>query len=146
MLTADELELRIRDGIPIAAQMAFQVHELQANTILVSGGGSENINVHGTAFAGSLYTISTLALWGLVTARLPEEATLVLVEGNIRYRQPVVGDIDARCSIAQESMDEFLSQLLKRGRSSLEARVVVTGLESPAAEFYGKVYARLDCR
>ncbi|MES9991296.1 MAG: YiiD C-terminal domain-containing protein [Candidatus Thiodiazotropha sp.] len=143
MLSAEELEKRIRQGIPIAEQMAFQVRDLQASSIAVVGGGSENINLHGTAFAGSLYTICTLALWGLVTARLPEGATLVLAEGNIRYRQPVVGDIDARCNITPDVMEGFLSQLQKRGRSSLEARVEVSGIEDPAVEFNGKVYAKL---
>jgi thioesterase domain-containing protein len=143
MLTAEELEQRIRDGIPIAAQMAFQVGDLQPNSIAVIGGGDENVNVHGTAFAGSLYAICTLALWGLVVARLPEEATLVLAEGNIRYRQPVVGEIDARCTIPQDRMESFLSALNKRGRSSLDAKVEVPGIEGPAAEFNGTVFARL---
>ncbi len=31
MLSAEELEQRIRDGIPIAGQMAFQVDDLQHN-------------------------------------------------------------------------------------------------------------------
>jgi thioesterase domain-containing protein len=143
MLTAEELEQRIRDGIPIARQMAFQVRDLQSNSITVLGAGDENINVHGTAFAGSLYAICTLALWGLVSARLPEDATLVLAEGNIRYRQPVVGDIDAHCTITQDQLDSFLSVLHKRGRSRLDARVEVPGIEGPAAEFRGTVFARL---
>jgi thioesterase domain-containing protein len=144
MLTADELEQRIRDGIPIARQMAFQVRDLQPDSIAVFGGGDENVNVHGTAFAGSLYTICTLALWGLVTARLPEGATLVMVEGNIRYRQPVVGGIDAHCTIEQDRMERFLSALLARGRSTLDANVEVPGIEGPAAEFNGTVFARLS--
>ncbi|MEW8586139.1 MAG: YiiD C-terminal domain-containing protein [Candidatus Thiodiazotropha sp.] len=143
MLSAEALEKHIHEGIPIAAQMGFRVIDLQPNSIAVTGGGSENINVHGTAFAGSLYTICTLALWGLVTARLPEGATLVLAEASIRYREPVVGDIDARCTIAKDTLEGFLSQLLKRGRSSLEARVDVSGVEGSAAAFNGKVYARL---
>lgn len=143
MLTAEELEQRIREGIPIAAQMAFKVRNLQPNSIAVFAGGDENINVHGTAFAGSLYTICTLALWGLVTARLPEDTNLVLAEGNIRYRQPVMGDIDARCTITQDQMDSFLSVLHKRGRSRLDARVEVPGIEGPAVEFNGTLFARL---
>ncbi len=109
MLSAEELEQHIRDGIPIAVQMAFKVNDLQPNSIAVIGGGSEYINVHGTAFAGSLYTICTLALWGLVTSRLPDEATLVLAQAEIRYRQPIVGNIQAQCMITQDRMDRFLS-------------------------------------
>ena len=143
MLSAEELEQRIRDRIPIAAQMAFQVHDLQPNSIAVVGGGSENINIHGTAFAGSLYAICTLALWGLVSSKLPQDATLVLAQANIHYRQPVVGDIDAHCVIPQDRMDKFLAELLKRGRSHLDASVEVPGIEGPAVEYSGTVYARL---
>jgi thioesterase domain-containing protein len=144
MLTAEALQERIRTGIPIAAQMAFQVLDLQPDSIRVVGGGEENINVHGTAFAGSLYAICTLALWGLVTSRLPEGTTLVLAKGHIRYCQPVVGEIEAYCSIPQERMESFLYQLHKQGRSRLDAIVELPGLEGPAAEFKGTVYARLN--
>jgi thioesterase domain-containing protein len=143
LLSAAELEQRIRAGIPITEQMAFQVSKLTAESIAVVGGSSENINVHGTAFAGSLYTIATLALWGLVYARLPDGATLVLSEGNIRYLQPVIGEIVADCSIPKERLDHFLLQLHQRGRARLDATVQIPGLEGPAVEFSGKVHARL---
>jgi hypothetical protein len=55
MLTADQLESEIRQGIPLATHMAFRISELTPCTIRVIGGAEENINVHGTAFAGSLY-------------------------------------------------------------------------------------------
>lgn len=142
MLTAEELEQRIRTGIPLAGQMAFQVRDLKPERIQVIGGGAENINVHGSAFAGSLYAVCTLALWGLVTARLPEGASLVLAEGSIRYRQPVIGDIEANCTIDQALMDDFLTNLQQRGRAHLSAGVEVPGIEGPAAEYSGKVYAK----
>ena len=143
MITADELEQRIRDGIPIAAQMAFRIQELTNNKISVTGGGEENVNVHETAFAGSIYTIATLALWGLVNANLPEDASLVLAEGKIRYRQPVKGKIQASCSIPPDEMSTFLKDLHKRGRARLEAAVVVSGTSGAAAEYSGIVFARM---
>jgi thioesterase domain-containing protein len=144
MFTAEELELRIRTGIPLSAEMDFKVRELRGNTITVVGGGTENVNVHGTAFAGSLYAIATLALWGLINARLPQDAALVLAEGNIRYRQPLVGDIVARCEIPTAELEAFLSRLQKRGRAVLEATVQIPGREGVAAEYRGTVHARLE--
>jgi thioesterase domain-containing protein len=144
MLSTEELEQRIRKGIPITAQMAFRVRELAADSITVVGGGAENVNVHGTAFAGSLYAITTLALWGLVHARLPEAASLVLAEGSIRYRKPVLGDIVAQCAIPGEAMDDFLTRLQARGRAVLNASVQVAGQDGIAAEYHGTVHARLS--
>ncbi len=143
MLSQTELEQRIRSGIPVATHMDFHVRELSGNAITVVGGGAENINVHGTAFAGSLYAIATLALWGLVNARLPEGADLVLAEGGIRYRKPVTGDIVAHCEIPAAEMDTFLTRLQERGRAVLVAIVQVPGTEGIAAEYQGTVHARL---
>lgn len=144
MLTREQLESEIRQGIPLASHMAFRISELTPNRIEVVGGGAENINVHGTAFAGSLYTVATLALWGLIRARLPEAATLVLAEGNIRYRKPVVGDIVASCTIDAVEMEQFLQRLNKRGRARLNARVEVAGKQALAAEYLGTMYAQLE--
>ncbi len=143
MLSAAELEQRIRTGIPVASQMDFRVRELERNAITVAGGGSENVNVHGTAFAGSQYAIATLALWGLVQSRLPEGADLVLAEGGIRYRKPVIGDIVAHCEIPAAELDTFLRRLQERGRAVLVATVQVPGTEGIAAEYQGTVHARL---
>ncbi len=142
MISANELEQRIRDGIPIAAQMAFQVRELSTDKISVVGGGEENINVHGTAFAGSIYAIATLALWGLVNANLPEGVSLVLADANIRYRQPIEGEIEAGCTISPDEMNAFLSQLANKGRARLQAIVTVQGRAGVAAEYQGTVFAR----
>ncbi|MET0090777.1 MAG: YiiD C-terminal domain-containing protein [Candidatus Thiodiazotropha sp.] len=83
-MTPAELEQRIREGIPLAAQMDFRVLSLTDHSIRVRGDAEENVNVHGTAFAGSLYAVATLAAWGLVRSRLPDGADLVMAEAKIR--------------------------------------------------------------
>lgn len=142
MLTREQLESEIRQGIPLAAQMAFRISELSPNSIQVVGGGAENVNVHGTAFAGSLYAVATLALWGLARARLPGSAALVLAEGNIRYRKPVWGDIIARCEIDETQLSRFLESLQKRGRARLNARVEIRGGQETAAAYEGTLFAQ----
>jgi thioesterase domain-containing protein len=143
MLSLNQLESEIRQGIPLAAQMAFRISELSPNAIRVIGGGTENINVHGTAFAGSLYAVATLALWGLIRARLPERSTLVLAEGKIRYRKPVHGDIVASCKIDATEMDRFLQRLQNRRSARLNARVELSGDQENAAEYQGTMFAQL---
>lgn len=140
----EALEQRIRTGIPIAAHMDFRVLQLSDNSIKVRGGGTENINVHGTAFAGSLYCICTLALWGLVNSRLPPNASLVMAKADIHYQRPVVGDIVSECNIPDTDMEAFLDALNHRGKGRLIATVRVMHNEKPAVEFTGTVYARLE--
>lgn len=144
MMTSDELEQRIRQGIPLSAQMDFRVLDLNSNSIRVRGGGQENINVHGTAFAGSLYTICTLAAWGLVTSRLPEDVSLVMAEGKIRYRKPVVGDLLAGCEVSSSELNSFLNSLNRRGKARLVVTVSVPCNGETAAEFTATLYASIN--
>jgi thioesterase domain-containing protein len=142
-MNSAQLEQRIREGIPIAADMAFRVQNLADDRITVTGGGEQNRNVHGTAFAGSLYAIATLSAWGLVQSRLPEGAELVMARGEIEYRKPVIGDIVAHCNIDKETFDSFLDTLQKQGRARLKAISRVESGGAVAAEFSGLVHARL---
>jgi thioesterase domain-containing protein len=140
-MNSNQLEQRIRQGIPLAAEMAFRVQSLADDRITVTGGGEENHNVHGTAFAGSLYAIATLSAWGLVQSRLPECAELVMARGEIDYRKPVIGDIVAHCKIDNETFDNFLNNLQQKGRARLKALSVIESGGAVAAEFSGLLYA-----
>jgi thioesterase domain-containing protein len=142
-MTKAELEQQIRKGIPLAAQMEFRILELSNSAIKVSGGATENINVHGTAFAGALYAICTLATWGLVFSRLPKGAELVMAEGTTRYRKPVVGEIVASCRIDEDGMAGFLRNLHSRGKGRIQAIAEIANDKGKAVEFSGLLFARL---
>jgi thioesterase domain-containing protein len=139
-----ELEQRIREGIPLTTEMDFHVLALTDNQINVAGGGKQNRNVHGTAFAGSQYAIATLAAWGLVQSRLPDDADLVMARGEIDYRKPVVGDIVADCTIDKDHFDEFLTTLQHKGKARLNAISTITNNDCICSEFRGVLYARLN--
>jgi thioesterase domain-containing protein len=141
MIDKAELEQRIRNGIPLSRHMAFRVLDLSSAAIRVSGGADENINVHGTAFAGSLYAVCTLALWGLVYSRLPDDASLVLATADIRYRAPVNGEIIALCAPPEEAFERFLRELDEQGRARLQASVEVPGSNGPAVIYTGTAHA-----
>ena len=144
-MTQEQLEQRIRTGIPVSSHMDFRILELTDTAIRVSGGGDENVNVHGTAFAGSLYSICALAVWGLVHSRLPEDARLVMAEGSIRYRKPVVGEIISECEILAADFKGFLNAVTNQGKGRLKAVALVPAEgRSVAAEFTGLVYASRD--
>ncbi|MES9833806.1 MAG: YiiD C-terminal domain-containing protein [Candidatus Thiodiazotropha sp. DIVDIV] len=139
-----ELEGRIREGIPLSMHMDFRVLSLSQNRITVFGRSEENQNVHGTAFAGSLYAIATLAAWGLVQSRLPAETELVMATGEINYLKPVVGDIVANCHIDKDAFETFLSSLKVKGKARLTAISTIPCEDGNGAEFKGLLYARLS--
>ena len=141
--TRRDLERKIRIGIPISAQMDFRILSLEECAIEVSGGAADNVNVHGTAFAGSLYAICTLAAWGLVRSRLPAKAALVLAEGKIKYRAPVHGAIYAKCKVDTAVMADLLAKLADKGKSTIELQVTVPGSRGAAVVFEATLHASL---
>ena len=135
LMPAQILEQAIRSGIPISAQMDFKVRELSAQSICVSGGASENINVHNTAFAGSLYSICTLAAWGLTFSKLPKRCSLVMAKASIEYLRPVKGKILAQAELSDDQVSQFLEQLD-------EQEVKVMDAQQLAVKFTAQLYVK----
>lgn len=140
MMDAKTLEQAIRQGIPISAQMDFKVKELHAQQIIVTGGAEQNINVHHTAFAGSLYSICTLAAWGLVYSKLPAGASLVMEKASIEYLRPVKGEIIANAYLSNECTQSMLEELERNKKARLKLPVSVDCNEKLAVNFYANLH------
>ena len=56
MTAAQALEQKIHDAIPLSAAMQFSIKVLSQDEIQVSAPLEPNINVHGTGFAGIVFT------------------------------------------------------------------------------------------
>lgn len=141
-MDAFTLQQHIHSGIPITRAMDLRVLDLSRQHIWVGANGGRNINVHGTAFAGSIYTVCAMAAWGLVYANLPAGVDLVLASGKIQYRRPVVGDITAHAMLAPTDRLNFLQRLQDRRKSSLLVDVEVHHADQLAVLFRAKLDAR----
>ena len=141
-MNSDFLENAIRSGIPISAQMDFRVRELTEQSIEVSGGASENLNVHSTAFAGSLYSICTLAAWGLTFSKLPKGCALVMAKAEIEYLRPVEGEIIAVAMIGEEQSATLLETLNKAGKARLTLEVIVKNKQKIAVKFTAYLHVK----
>jgi len=131
MSAAAELTRRIREAIPVSATMQFSIDYLQPDEIRVSAPLQPNINVHGTGFAGSIYSLAVLTGWALCTHILDEaavDADLVVGKAEISYRAPVQTDLDCHCSATAEQRESFLQGLRERGRGRLSLEVAVGDL------------------
>jgi thioesterase domain-containing protein len=142
IMNSDFLEKAIRDGIPISAKMDFRVRELTAQSIVVTGGGAENINVHNTAFAGSIYAICTLAAWGLTFSKLPKGSALVMAKAEIEYLRPVQGEIVAGAILQEEQVKLFIQTLDNQGRARLILEVEVKNQHQLAVKFTAHLHAK----
>lgn len=141
-MNRETLQDKIHRGIPLSRHMDFSVLELTEHHIKVYGGAAENVNVHGTAFAGSLYSICTLAAWGLTYSQIPQGTSLVMARAEIKYLRPVNGDIIAECEVTQNQLSTFLEELDQKSKARFELVVTVESNQKIAVKFNAQLYVR----
>ncbi|MEE4300409.1 MAG: YiiD C-terminal domain-containing protein [Pseudomonadales bacterium] len=129
--------------IPVTSTMDVVPAAFEEHTLTVRATLAPNVNVHGTAFAGSLYAVAALSGWGLVHLELANAdlpGSIVIAEGRIVYRRPVQEDIVARCSTDDAEVTRVMAALRTDGRVRwpLTASIGAAGRE--AVRFEG-VYA-----
>ena len=128
MNAAESLTLKIREHIPLSRSMEFCIDVLDLEGIKVSAPLSPNINIHGTGFAGSIYSLAILTGWALATHVMQEmqiEAELVVGKAEIRYRAPVIGDLECSSHCEQAARDDFSQGVLHQGKGRLDLKIDV---------------------
>ena len=131
MPAATELTLKIRDAIPLSESMQFSIDRLDLDEIRVSAPLAPNINIHGTGFAGSIYSLAVLTGWALCTHIIDElelDAELVVGRAEIAYRAPVRADLECYCSTDANVREAFLQEYRTRGKGRLKLEVTVGDL------------------
>ncbi len=128
MSAAATLQQKIRSTIPLSDAMQFTIDALDMDTIEVSAPLPPNVNIHGTGFAGSIYSVAVLTGWALCTHILEQAgvaAELVVAKAEIRYRAPVTGDL--RCATRADAAERavFLEGIRDQGKGVLLLNVDV---------------------
>jgi thioesterase domain-containing protein len=137
-LTA-ELQSIWRREIPLAVAMAIE--------LTVRAALAPNTNVHGTAFAGSLYSICALAGWGALWLQFRARniaADIVLAEGHIRYRKAVAEQIVCRCRFDPDLQIPNLEQLVRTGSGLFPLTCTVIADTRRAVRFEGEYAVKHD--
>ncbi len=129
-LLIEYLENSLLTKIPLVNAMGIRVAGYDGKTLVLRAPLGLNVNDKGTAFGGSLYSLSVLAGWGLLSIKLKEENMLgdiVIHESTVTYRLPVTGDLEACCSIPGEGeysrfIEDF--RVTGKGRIALDVRIM----------------------
>jgi len=132
--------------IPLSQAMQMRIADFNGLALTTEASLAPNVNVHGTAFAGSLYAIQALTGWGMMHLQLALntlDASIVIASGQINYAKPVAQDIRVRCSF-----DDHLAEMEKlrangKGRFPLTCHVLLAD-GKPAGEFSGEYAVRLN--
>ena len=142
MRAAQSLEARIRQHIPLSAAMEFSILDLEPGLIRVAAPLEPNVNIHGTGFAGSIYSVGILTGWALATHILDgvgSGAQLVVARAEIRYRSPVTGSLECSCTASKAQRDEFLAGLDADGKGIIDLEIGIGS--DPSAILRGRFCA-----
>jgi thioesterase domain-containing protein len=136
------LQQKIYRGIPLSEAMEFEISELTPNSILVQAPLAPNVNVHGTGFAGSIYSIAVLSGWALCTHIMEVrgmKGDLVVAGAEIKYRAPVTGDFSCISKASEADCQAFQADFESNGKGRLVLSVDVGDV--PNAVLVGSYYA-----
>jgi thioesterase domain-containing protein len=123
---ATQLQEKIHRTIPLSAAMQFSIIELNPYSIIVGAPLQPNINIHGTGFAGSLYSVAILTGWALSThiMSLHDMAgELVVGKAEIKYRAPVTDDFICRAMVSETDSQIFQKDFESSGKARLNLTV-----------------------
>ncbi len=134
----EQLQHTWQTTIPISEQMGIQVHQYDGLTFEVRASLNKNINLHGSMFAGSIYSLATLTGWGLIHMQLQQnalEGDIVLGDGNIHYHKPVTSQPRGIADL--DTLHGDFSPLTKGDKTRIELSVQILDEQQPVAEFKG---------
>lgn len=137
--------------IPLAAAMAIEIAACSRDELAVRAPLAPNRNLHGTAFAGSLFSICVLTGWGATWLALEQRGlggAIVVADSRIRYRKGVSGDILCRCRLDLDAVERSLTALETSGRASLALVCTIDQDDKRAVTFEGEyvVHSRSEPR
>ncbi len=125
---AGQLQQTIRASIPLSEAMQFSIIELNPRNILVQAPLEPNVNIHGTGFAGSIYSLAVLTGWALSThimALKQMQGDLVVAKAEIIYRAPLTDSIQCRTQVSEEDCAAFQLSFESNGTAKLALKVEI---------------------
>jgi thioesterase domain-containing protein len=137
---ARELEDTWHRDIPLAAAMRITVQSYDGKALTVRAPLGPNRNLHGTAFAGSVFSVCVLAGWGaawLTWRQHGSSGVIVVADSKIQYRRAVTGDLVCVCSPDSAAVAAALEQFRAAGRASLALDCTIDSGERRAVSFTG---------
>lgn len=133
--------------IPLAAAMGVEARAYDGVELTVAAPLEPNRNLHGTGFAGSLFSVCVLTGWGATWLALREQSlagVIVVAESSIAYRKAVTGELVCRCAPAAAERRDALSLYRMTQRMRLPLTCTIENAGKPAVVFTGTYVVHAD--
>ena len=137
-----ELELTWHRDIPLAAAMSIGVAGYDGRTLTVRAPLPPNRNLHGSAFAGSLFSTCVLTGWGATWLALREQdltGVIVVADSDIHYRKPSKAISSAAARPNADPLRSGLKQFKSTGRATFDLICAIDSRRQTRRDVHGQV-------
>lgn len=143
-MAAARLQAKFLREIPLTRHLRLRVDDYSGDELRLSAPLAPNVNDKGTAFAGSLNALMTLAGWGLVHLRLREvgeDCDIVIHRGELEFSKPIHTPFQAVARLKQADWEAGLKRLQSRGRGRILVATRADAAGGTAATLAGQYVA-----
>ncbi len=128
----DLLQKKLHEEIPLTKLMNFTIKSYEEKRLITKAPLKININDKGTAFGGSLSTITIISAWSmcwLICKELGYDSNnIVVIKNENRYNKPVTKDIFCYTLKPSEEELKLISKKLKE-KGSASVKIVSNIIE-----------------
>ena len=124
-----QLERYLHESIPLTRALGVKVKIASPARVLLECPLEPNVNLHGTAFGGSIVALATVTGWLWIHVYLRERKQtpkLVISESTMQYMNPVTGSFSAELRAPSDAaINSFTQTFDRRGSARIELTVSV---------------------
>lgn len=140
------LQQLLHKEVPLSSSIGMSVHSYDGKQLELKAALEPNINIHGVAFGGSIYSLCALSGWGLLILLLEEQdldPRIMIAGAEITYLKPVKQNIRALSSVsAPRDFMDFVDTYRQKRRARIQIPVaVILDNGDIAARFSGEYIA-----
>ena len=147
-LLINELQKKLHNEIPLTKIMNIQIQTYDEKELITTAPLDMNINDKGTAFGGSLSTMTIISSWSLcwlISKELGfDSKNIVVIKNENSYKKPVTKDIV--CYTQKPSQQEIATlkeKLQTKKSASIKINSIIIENNETCVEFQGYYVIKL---
>ena len=144
----EELQKKVHNEIPLTKLMNINIKEYNEKQLITTAPLNININDKGTAFGGSLSTMTIISSWSLCWLISKElgfnSKNIVVIKNENSYKKPVTKDIV--CYTQKPSQQEIATlkeKLQTKKSASIKINSIIIENNETCVEFQGYYVIKL---
>ena len=140
-----QLEKYLHESIPLTHALGLKVRFASPERVLLECPLEPNINLHGTAFGGSIVALATITGWLWIHVFMRERKQspkIVISESHMEYINPVTGMFSAELRSPSDAVVRaFMQGFDRRGSARIDLKVSVLSEGEEVGLFKGTYVA-----